>query len=84
MQYALHQGALMEGENLCAFRIYVNGVRLWSTTKQSNEWERFLIDVPSLGGQDIVVQFVTDGLGDNRWNWAAWAEPLLFGYGPKP
>lgn len=77
----IRDGALMEGDNLCAFRIYVNGVRLWSTTKQSNEWERFLIDVPSLGGQDIVVQFVTDGLGDNRWNWAVWAEPQLLGYG---
>lgn len=79
----IRDGALMEDDNLCAFRIYVNGVRLWSTTKQSNEWERFLIDMPSLGGQDIVVQFVTDGLGDNRWNWAVWAEPQLLGYGER-
>jgi hypothetical protein len=79
----IRDGALMEGENWCAFRIYVNGVRLWSTTKQSNEWERFLIDVPSLGGQDIVVQLITDGLGDNRWNWAVWAEPQLLGYGER-
>ena len=79
----IRDGALMEGENWCAFRIYVNGVRLWSTTKQSNEWERFMIDVPSLGGQDVVMQFVTDGLGDNRWNWAVWAEPQLLGYGER-
>jgi hypothetical protein len=26
---------------------------------------------------------MTDGLGDNRWNWAVWGEPLLLGYGPK-
>jgi hypothetical protein len=79
----IRDGALMEGDNWCAFRIYVNGVRLWSTTKQTSEWERFMIDVPSLGGQDIVVQFVTDGLGDNRWNWAVWAEPQLLGYGER-
>lgn len=79
----LRDGALMEGDNWCAFRVYVNGVRLWSSTKQSNEWERYVIDVPSLGGQDIVVQFVTDGLGDNRWNWAVWAEPQLLGYGQR-
>lgn len=79
----IRDGALMEGENTCAFRVFVNGVRLWSTTKQTNTWERYLVDLPSLAGQDIVVQFMTDGLGDNRWNWAVWGEPLLLGYGPK-
>ena len=76
----IRDGALMEGENLCAFRIYVNGRRVWSTTKQSNDWERYIIDLPSLAGQEIVVQFVTDALGDSRWNWAVWAEPQLLGY----
>jgi hypothetical protein len=73
----------MEGDNVCAFRVVVNGVRMWSVTKQTNAWERYLIDLPSLAGQDIVIQFMTDGLGDNRWNWAVWGEPLLLGYGPK-
>jgi len=76
----IRDGALMEGENLCAFRIIVNGVRIWSITKQANDWERYVIDLPSLTGQEIIVQFMTDGLGDNRWNWAVWAEPLLLGY----
>lgn len=77
----IRDGALMQDENLCAFRIYVNGARIWSTTKQTNSWERFLIDVPTLPGQEMVFQFVTDALGDNRWNWAVWAEPTLYGYG---
>lgn len=80
----IRDGALMEGDNLCAFRIMVNGVRLWSTTKQTNEWERALIDLPSLAGQEVVIQFVTDALGDNRWNWAVWAEPQLLGFGTPP
>ena len=79
----IRDGALMEGDNWCAFRIYANGQRIWSTTKQTTEWERYLIVVPSLPGQDMVVQFVTDGLGDNRWNWAVWAEPQLLGYGQR-
>lgn len=79
----IRDGALMEGDNWCAFRIHVNGVRIWSITKQNSEWQRNLIDLPSLAGQDVVVQFVTDGLGDNRWNWAVWAEPQLLGFG-KP
>ena len=78
----LRDGALMQGENLCAFRLLVNGMRIWSITKQSNNWERFLIDLPTLAGRELVIQFVTDSLGDNRWNWAVWGEPLLLGYGP--
>lgn len=76
----IRDGALMEGDNLCAFRVYVNGMRLWSTTKQSCVWERHQIDLPNLGGQTAVVQLMTDSLGNNRWNWAAWAEPQLLGY----
>lgn len=79
----IRDGALMEGDNWCAFRVHVNGVRIWSTTKQTTSWERFLIDLPSLAGQDLVVQFVTDALGDNRWNWAVWAEPQLLGFGRR-
>jgi hypothetical protein len=80
----IRDGALMEGDNWCAFRLYVNGVRLWSLTKQTNQWERFLLDLPSLSGQEVIIQFITDGLGDARWNWAVWAEPLLLGYGVRP
>ncbi len=79
----LRDGAQMEGDNFCAFRVLVNGVRLWSSTKQSTAWERHVIDLPSLAGQEIIVQFMTDGLGDARWNWAVWAEPTLLGYGPR-
>ncbi len=79
----IRDGAMMQGENLCAFRLMVNGVRLWSTTKQSTTWERYQLDLPSLSGQDVVIQFITDALGDNRWNWAAWGEPVLLGYGPR-
>jgi hypothetical protein len=82
LQFAvgIRDGALMEGENLCAFRIFVNGVRLWSATKQTTQWERHAVDLPSLAGQDAVIQWMTDGLGDARWNWAVWAEPQLLGY----
>ncbi len=80
----IRDGSMMEGDNLCAFRVYVNGVRLWSITKQTTTWERYQIDLPSLSGQETVIQFITDALGDSRWNWAAWGEPMLLGYGPKP
>lgn len=76
----IRDGALMEGDNFCAFRIYINGMRLWSSTKQTAQWERYVIDLPNLAGQRAVLQLMTDGLGDARWNWAVWAEPQLLGY----
>ncbi len=76
----IRDGALMEGDNFCAFRIYVNGMRLWSNTKQTSQWERSMLDLPNLAGQSVVIQLMTDGLGDARWNWAVWAEPQLLGY----
>ena len=80
----IRDGALMQDDNLCAFRVFVNGRRVWSTTKQTSTWERHVLDLPSLGGQEVVIQFMTDALGDNRWNWAVWGEPLLMGYGKRP
>lgn len=85
MQFAvgIRDGAQMEGENFCAFRVLVNGMRVWSTTKQSRQWERYAIDLPNLSGQSVVLQLMTDGLGNSRWNWAVWAEPQLLGYADR-
>ncbi len=82
MQFAIgiRDGAQMQDDNHCAFRVLLNGVRIWSRTKQSCEWERFAIDLPNQAGQQAVLQLMTDGLGNSRWNWAVWAEPQLLGY----
>ena len=64
-------------DNYVAFRFYVNGVRLWSATKNSVTWDDVSVDLPTLAGQPITLQLVTDGLGDARWNWAVWGTPLL-------
>ena len=66
-------------DNYVAFRLYVNGARLWSTTKNSVAWDDVSVDLPTLASQSITVQLVTDGLGDARWNWAVWGTPLLVG-----
>ena len=66
-------------DNYVAFRLFVNGVRLWSATKNSTTWEDVSVDLPTLAGEHITVQLVTDGLGDSRWNWAVWGTPLLIG-----
>ncbi len=65
--------------NFVAFRLFVNGLRLWGTTKNTTAWEDVAVELPSLSGEFITVQFITDGLGDSRWNWAVWGTPLLVG-----
>ena len=82
LQFAvgIRDGAQMEDDNFCAFRVLLNGVRVWSSTKQSCNWERFVTDLPNQAGQPAVLQLMTDGLGNSRWNWAVWAEPQLLGY----
>ena len=82
MQFAvgIRDGAQMEEDNFCAFRVLLNGVRVWSNTKQCCSWERFVTDLPNQAGQPAVLQLMTDGLGNSRWNWAVWAEPQLLGY----
>jgi hypothetical protein len=66
-------------DNLVAFRFYVNGVRLWSATKKTTTWDDVTVELPSVAGEFVTLQFVTDGLGDSRWNWAVWGTPLLIG-----
>ena len=66
-------------ENYVAFRFFVNGHRLWSTTKNTTTWDDVSVDLPTLAGEYATIQLVTDGLGDSRWNWAVWGTPLLIG-----
>lgn len=66
-------------DNLVAFRFYVNGVRLWSAAKKTTAWDDVTVELPSVAGEFVTLQFVTDGLGDSRWNWAVWGTPLLIG-----
>lgn len=82
LQFAvgIRDGAQMQDDNFCAFRVLLNGVRVWSDTKQTCSWERFVTDLPNQAGQPAVLQLMTDGLGNSRWNWAVWAEPQLLGY----
>lgn len=76
----VRDGALITDNNPVAFRLYVNGRKLWSTLKSSCRWDAVEIALPSLAGREVTVQLVTDGLGDARWNWAVWGEPQVVGY----
>jgi len=73
----IRDGAELPRERFIAFRVLVNGFKFWSTVKHAHEWEEHNIVMPQLGSDVARIEFVTDGLGDNRWNWAVWGTPRL-------
>jgi len=75
----IRDGSELPADRFVAFRVIVNGWKLWSTLKSSRAWEEFDVRMPHLSSDVARIEFVTDGLGDNRWNWAVWGEPRLEG-----
>jgi hypothetical protein len=75
----IRDGSELAPGNVVAFRIFVNDWKIWSDTQHVRRWKEHELAMPTLPGDVARVQFVTDGLGNHRWAWAAWAEPRLVG-----
>jgi hypothetical protein len=75
----IRDGSELPADRFVAFRVLVNAWKLWSAVKSSREWEEHTVAMPQLNSDLVRIEFITDGLGDNRWNWAVWAEPRLEG-----
>jgi hypothetical protein len=75
----IRDGSQLAPGNVVAFRIFVNDWKIWSDTQHVRKWKEHELAMPTLPGDVARVQFVTDGLGNHRWAWAAWAEPRLVG-----
>jgi hypothetical protein len=75
----IRDGAELASDRFVAFRVLVNGWKLWSAAKNSRVWEEHAVKMPQLSSDMARIEFITDGLGDNRWNWAVWGEPRLEG-----
>lgn len=75
----IRDGSNLAEGNVVAFRVFVNGWKIWSDTQHLRKWKEHQIPMPSLAGDVARIQFITDGLGNHRWAWAAWGEPELVG-----
>ncbi len=73
----IRDGAELPAERVVAFRLIVNGWKLWSAVKHSHAWEEYVVEMPDMASDVARIEFITDGLGDHRWNWAVWGEPKL-------
>ena len=66
-------------ERLIAFRIRVDGWQVWSRAAWPTHWEAVDIPLPLQAGNILRLAFATDGLGEHKFAWAAWGEPVLVG-----
>lgn len=75
----IRDGSELPADRYVAFRVMVNGWKLWSAVKNERAWQEYTVNMPELASDVARVEFQTDGLGDHRWNWAVWGEPRLIG-----
>ncbi len=79
----IRDGAELPSDRFVAYRVLVNGWKLWSTVKNSHAWETHEMAMPQLGSDVVRIEFVTDGLGHHQWDWAVWGLPRLEGESGK-
>ena len=73
----IRDGSQLAEGNVVAFRVFVNGWKLWSDTQHQILWKDHELAMPALAGDVARIQFFTDGLGNHEWAWAVWGEPKL-------
>lgn len=64
---------------MVAFRVRVGGWQVWNRAGWPRKWEAVEVSLPFQEGDVLRLTFVTDGLGDHRYAWAVWGEPMLIG-----
>lgn len=75
----IRDGSQLSSGNIVAFRIFVNDWKIWSDTQHARQWNAHEVEMPATPGDVVRVRFVTDGLGNHQWAWAAWGAPRLVG-----
>jgi hypothetical protein len=75
----IRDGSQLAPGNIVAFRIFVAEWRIWSATQHARTWNQHEVEMPAVAGDIARIQFVTDGLGNHQWAWAAWGQPRLAG-----
>jgi hypothetical protein len=66
-------------DRLVAFRVRVDGWQVWSRAAWPTRWEAVEVPLPLQAGNILRLAFATDGLGEHKFAWAAWGEPVLTG-----
>ncbi len=75
----IRDGAQISEDNLVAFGVKVNGLRVWGQQTNAQTWQVAEIPLNLLTGDMARFEFTTEALGSHQWTWAVWGSPELSG-----
>lgn len=75
----IRDGAKIAPDNLVAFSVRVNGLRVWGQQSNAQSWQAVEIPLNLLSGDMARIEFATEALGSHQWTWAVWGAPELSG-----
>jgi len=75
----VRDGAQVSENNLVAFSVKVNGIRVWGQQSNAQNWQETEIPLELVAGDVARLAFITEALGNHQWTWAVWGNPELTG-----
>lgn len=75
----IRDGAEIAPDNLVAFSVRVNGLRVWGRQSNAQTWQEAEIPLELISGDIVQIEFTTEVLNSHQWTWAVWGEPELRG-----
>lgn len=79
MAFGIRDGAQISEDNLVAFGVKVNGMRVWGQQSNARSWQEVTIPLTLAAGDMVRFEFTTETLGSHEWTWAVWGNPELIG-----
>lgn len=79
LSFGIRDGAQIAEDNLVAFSVRVNGIRVWGQQTNAQQWQPadVLLHLPP--GDIARLELTTETLGSHEWTWAVWGSPELTG-----
>ena len=60
------------------FSVLVNGISYWTFWTKTDAWNPGSLDLSPWGGQNVLVQLVTDSMVNSNFDWAYWADLTFY------
>ncbi len=79
LAFGIRDGAEIAEDNLVAFTVKLNGLRVWGQQSNTQSWQEVTIPLDLPAGDIARLAFTTEALNQHQWTWAVWGEPELSG-----
>ncbi|MCB0153427.1 MAG: hypothetical protein KDF65_01430 [Anaerolineae bacterium] len=81
LSFGIRDGAQISDDNLIAFSVRINGIRVWGQQTNAQQWQPATIPLDLPVGDMVRLELTTETLGSHEWTWAVWGTPELTGKG---